>query len=405
VAVDRYGNIFVTAHKANHGDVVSPDPRSPTGARSQSWVWFSSDGQRFSDLPGSTPLAEQNYEWGDEGDLAVDDASNVYFADQSIVEASFTRWHATGRGRIGLVSTRPVIPDAEPLNDRPWVTAHGDGAVLYLANEGDNSSYELGQGTNQGANGPGRYTVFRSTDHGASFDPFGYTLANSGSCKPVADHRPGSQTFYVLCTNDDHTLLAFVTPDNGQSFDVHPVTGYNPHDPWSTWPSAAVARDGSVYALYVDDDTRQDCTLNFCGPVPSRSHLLLLRSRDRGVHWQRREIPTPAHSGLVHYSALDVAPDGTVGLAFYYQPTPTAPWTLWAATGSWDHGFAESQATAAPVAPAECSPALLNLVFDCGAQGDFFEVAYGPDGRLNVAWTVDSDGSGLQPDVWFARQR
>jgi hypothetical protein len=38
IALDKYGNIFVTAHKQNHCDAVADDPSAPIGVRAQSWM-------------------------------------------------------------------------------------------------------------------------------------------------------------------------------------------------------------------------------------------------------------------------------------------------------------------------------------------------------------------------------
>ena len=54
IAIDGFGNIFVTAHKQNHCDAVALDPSAPAGVRAASWLWISSDGVNFSDLPGLT---------------------------------------------------------------------------------------------------------------------------------------------------------------------------------------------------------------------------------------------------------------------------------------------------------------------------------------------------------------
>src|SRR3954465_15379691 len=77
ITVDRFNNIVVTAHKQNHTLVASPDSRAVTGVRSQSWLWTSKDGKTFTDMPGLTPLQEQNAEFGDEGDLAHDETGHI----------------------------------------------------------------------------------------------------------------------------------------------------------------------------------------------------------------------------------------------------------------------------------------------------------------------------------------
>src|SRR5438445_5061370 len=92
IALDKFGNIFVTAHKQNHCDAVALDPSAPAGVRAASWLWISSDGVNFSDLPGLTAVALDQVDFGDEGDIALDDAMHVYFVDTKLKEDSATRW-------------------------------------------------------------------------------------------------------------------------------------------------------------------------------------------------------------------------------------------------------------------------------------------------------------------------
>src|SRR5207247_2315240 len=47
IAIDGFGNIFVTAHKQNHCLALAPDPMAPAGVRAQSWLWTSTDGVNF----------------------------------------------------------------------------------------------------------------------------------------------------------------------------------------------------------------------------------------------------------------------------------------------------------------------------------------------------------------------
>src|SRR5437764_9514232 len=140
--VDGYGNIFATAHKENWQLALAPDANSPTYTRSMSWVWASSDGgQTFADLPGLSVLSAEQHDVGDEGDMAVDDANHLYFVDTNVTDVTFTRWSIFGLGRYSLDTHRPLLPAGEPVDDRPWVTAHGDGHVFYFGNEGDKDTY------------------------------------------------------------------------------------------------------------------------------------------------------------------------------------------------------------------------------------------------------------------------
>src|SRR3954465_5497271 len=166
ITVDRFNNIVVTAHKQNHTLVVSPDSRGALPVRSQSWLWTSKDGKTFTDMPGLTPLGEQNMEFGDEGDVAYDETGHIYFVDPNVRDDSFSRYKATGNGKLALETTRPAGPFGEPVDDRPWIAAHGDGVVMSAGKEGDKQSSPAG-GTGDGdAYGPGRYTIYMSYDHG-----------------------------------------------------------------------------------------------------------------------------------------------------------------------------------------------------------------------------------------------
>src|ERR671931_143596 len=73
IAIDKFGNIFVTAHKQNHCLALAPDPMAPAGVRAQSWLWTSSDGVNFSEMPGlaNLPADPDTFDDGHEGDIAL----------------------------------------------------------------------------------------------------------------------------------------------------------------------------------------------------------------------------------------------------------------------------------------------------------------------------------------------
>src|SRR5436190_14438710 len=287
IALDKFGNIFVTAHKQNHCDAVAADPSAPDGVRAQSWLWTSTDGVHFVDMPGllNFPAAADQLDVGDEGDIALDDANHFYFVDTKVVDDSFTRWTVNGLGTSNMTQDihRPVIPSLMPIDDRPWVTAHGATTVMYAGNEGDKDSYDVGSAAN-GCTGPvtppapgqpatgGRYTVFMSHDAGATFDPVGCTLPDSGWFRPAADHTAGSPYLYMFCTNDSGaddninsegtpgytvgTLWSYVSADNGATWKRFKVDNYNSNFASSsgdiTWPAIKVASNGYVYALFAN---------------------------------------------------------------------------------------------------------------------------------------------------------
>jgi hypothetical protein len=417
VTVDRFNNVYVTAHKQNHSLVVSPDSRATAGLRSQSWLWTSKDGKTFTDMNGLTPLQEQNAEFGDEGEVAHDDTGHVYFVDTNVADNSFSRYNATGNGKVALETTRPVGPFGEPVDDRPWITAHGDGVVMYIGNQGDKVSYPVGTRGDGDAYGPGRYTVYMSYDHGTTFDPLGITLNDSGWCRPAADHRKGSKDLYVLCTNDGGandvqqnagdpgfekgTLWAYSSHDNGKTWARSRMGSYDARDKISTYPSVTVGKDGTLYALYNHSVSKP--AVEFGGvPVPQSgddpvsSRLWLYTSKDKGRSWSGRDV-TP-NKGIIRYSWVDVASDGTLAIAYYYRPSTRDDWYVWAATAKPGKPFAASRVSTKKI-----------VSKDFGSpMGDFFEIAFGPDNKLNVVWTVTNEdllAEGLNTDIYYARQR
>jgi len=427
IALDKYGNIFVTAHKQNHCDAVALDPSAPIGVRAQSWMWTSTDGVNWNDMPGLKNLLADpaQLDVGDEGDIALDDANHFYFVDTKVVDDSFTRWtvNGPGTGRMTQDIHRPVIPSLMPIDDRPWVTAHGATTVMYTGNEGDKDSYNVGSTAN-GCTGPvtppapgapatgGRYTVFMSHDAGGSFDPVGCTLPDSGWCRPAADHSNGSPYLYMFCTNDSGaddninsegtpgytvgTLWSYVSADNGASWKRYKVDSYNSNFASSsgdiTWPAVTVAKNGYVYALFANPVS--------VNQVKTGTTLNLYRSTDHGAHWTKQDV-TPANAGLIRYSWMSVAGDGhTIGVGYFTHQTVNGNWHVFAGTSS-SFGTAVSYSLVDPV---EVAPA------GDFAFGDFFEVGFDNVGRLNVVYTRctdlipgDDTTDCLNSDIYFAR--
>lgn len=435
MAIDKYGNIYVTAHKQNHCLAVADDPGSPVGVRSQSWLWTSKNGVTWKNMPGLANLTvpADQLDFGDEGDIALDDAHHphFYFVDTKVIDNSFTRWTVTGSGREDMTQDihRAAVPTAETVDDRPWVTAHGSSTVLYAGNQGDKDTYNAGD-TTKGCTGSaitppqpgqkqspqgGRYTVFMSYDAGATFDPVGCTLPDSGWCRPAADHAPGSQFLYMFCTNDagaddevnnpgeagftNGTLFTYVSADNGHSWKRYKVDNYNANLPSGsntngdiTWSQIVVGKDGSVYALFNNPTSNSS-------QVKTGSQLFLYHSVDHGKTWVRQNV-TPANPGLIRYTWLDVARDGKIGVGYESHPNINGNWHVYAGISS---GFGH------PVTYSTVDP------FEVGPQGDFlfgdfFEVAFDNQGRLAVVYTrcinlVDGDPTTdcLNSDIYFAR--
>lgn len=381
--VDKYGNAFATAHKENFELAVAPDPNSPDGTRSTSWMWWSQDnGQTWPNAPGLTQYSVNYHLPGDEGDLAQDDAGHVYFVDTYLADITLTRWTSGGLGKLTYDFSRPIAPSPE-ADDRPWITAHGDGHIFYFSNDGS-----------QAADG-GRYTVHASYDGGVTFDVVGVTLPNSGWCRPATDHRAGVHNVYAFCTNDGGKLYSYVSTDDGKSFQRYQVGTYNDADGTQSYPLVDVAPDGTVWAIYVDSDNLDS------GGTPITNRIYLFRSSDQGKTYTKQEI-TPVR-GRYQYAWLAISPDGKkLGMAIYYRPNADFAWniaaTTWSAGGKIDPRTFVNVDPDHPVSAQEKAE----------PPGDYLGSYFFPDGKLGIVWTRSvlwTDAATLERDIIFARQR
>jgi len=405
--VDRFNNLFATAHKENWQLVLAPDVNSPTYTRSMSWAWLSVNrGQNWGNIPGLTALSIEQHEFGDEGDMALDDADHLYYVDTNVADDTFTRWKSNGLGNITLETTRPLVPAAQFVDDRPWITAHGDGHVFYFGNEGDKVTYPLGT---QGIGcGPGRYTVYPSTDGGNTFNPLGCTLPDSGWCRPASDHRAGMHLVYAVCGNDGGsddvfspinpkgTLYSYVSTDDSKSWKRYVVGSYKALDSTFSWPSVVVAPDGTLWAVYVDAH-QLECSTDETGATtcnPDSNRIMLYQSADQGKTWKGKDITW--RPGRYRYAWLSVNGDGSkLGIGVYYRPDNSQPWRVYGAIFKpWQRLQLTSLDEQNPVAPATAE-----------APGDYMGSYFLTDGTLGVIWTrrVLSLGTTLERDIYFAR--
>jgi hypothetical protein len=406
---DHYGNLFGTAHKENWQLVLSPDLNSPTYTRSMSWDWMSSDGgNTWVDLQGLTPLSIEQHEFGDEGDMALDDSNHLYFVDTNVIDDTFTRWAINGLGSVTLETARPLIPTAQFVDDRPWIIAHGNGHVFYFGNEGDKTTYPLGT---QGIGcGPGRYTVYPSLDGGNTFNSLGCTLPDSGWCRPATDHRAGMHLVYAVCGNDGGsddlispmnplgTLYSYMSPDDGATWTRHVVGTYQALDSTTSWPSVMVGPDGTIWALFVDAH-HLECSTDPTGATtcdPDSNRLMLYQSTDQGVTWKGKDItPLP---GRYRYAWLALTNDGKkLGVGLYYTAdSTTLPWKVYGAIfNPWQKPQLVSLDDTHPVAPAGTEP-----------PGDYMGSYFLPNSTLGVIWTrreLSVPGASVERSIYFSR--
>ncbi len=400
--VDRHGNIFVTARKERSQLVLAPDERSPTMSRSMSYLWVSSDGGRsFGNVPG-LPLDAENHEWGYEGDFALDDAGHLYFVDQTYADSTISRWTVSGLGEFAMDFHRPFLPTGQPIEDRPWLAAHGDGKVFYTVNAGDPTLNQLGRDGGD-AYGPGRFSIYHSTNGAQTFDVVGRSLRGSGGCRPAADKRPGSRLVYVVCTNDGGaespietpqgrgTLWAYVSEDDGETYSRYRIGDYNADAETYDWPLAAVGPDGDVWVLYndADDVRREGDTFQIL-----TNRLMLYRSSDHGRTWARQDI-TP-RTGRYRWGWLDVSSRGELGLGIHHRENENQPWQVYASVFT--------PGSLPVLTPVDSRPV------DADASrpeppAEFVGLGFAPDNTLAVAWTrIETSAANLRfLRVYFTR--
>ena len=387
IVVDRFGNIYVTAHKQRQINAIAPDSQTSNGVRMASFLWTSSDGKHFHDV---TPDQSYTMNFGDEGEITLDGADHLYMVDTNVVDVTFARWKLDGRGHQTMQDARPAVGTGQLVDDRPWIAANTRGDVLYTGNNGVATTYPIGSNGAGNGTGAGRYTVYMSHDFGQTFDAQGITLRDSGWCYPAADPRPGSRIFYVACidsSNPDEvysqSVYLYASPDAGHTWTRRLLGHYEA----PTWPSIHVARDGSVHVLIGDDRTVQ-------GHTAGTLHLFNLASMTAPI----RDMWLPAVGTDIPFAWVAVAPNGDIGATYYAQKNASSPWFVYADVLHRDGSISTGRISDVPLASASGFP-----------KGDFFEDTFGPDNKLYVAFTALNDDpeaqAGLGTDVYFARQR
>jgi len=405
LVVDSKGYMYYTAHK-NLDDKATWDYLA-------SWFFVGSpDGKTWASP--SEPFPRGNI-WktyvGDEGDLAVDANDRVYYVDTYLLDNHLHVFDSPG---VWQYSVR--IQKTTGLDDRPWIAAQGDGICHYLGNNGAT------------VNG-GRYWYYRSTDGGRIWSPA--TVIPGNGWAHIDAETKGAHT-YVIDESDvgvPADILIYSSQDSGASWDFNNPTvvghRYGPGlgDGFPVWVSAGT--NGAVWCLWTDADDA----------ISNGSRMFLGWSFDYGQNWNTSEI-TP-WKGLFEYPTIDVGDDGTIGVAFYAtRSLPVAQDTEWYLYGAMlrpESPFhpANTNFTARSEAmrqyrqyEADHSDDKANITglnstlffnftkgeekpvytgTDLHALHDFFEVAVGPDGYLDVAYQHYVGPTNGASEMYFVR--
>jgi len=382
IAVDSTGILYMTAHKELNRPETWPYPAS--------WMLMSRDGGKSWGSLASPAQVHEKYV-GDEGDIAIDGRDWVYFIDTYLGDNHLHAWSNHGQNWEYSIEQHSTAAD-----DRPWLAAQGEGVLHYLGNNGNE------------VNG-GRYWYYRSTDGGLTWTTGLPVLGNGWAT--IEAERGGAYAYIV--TEEDASqgdLKVMVSDDQGATWGPQEVVAKR--GAGLRYPVVDVDDAGNVYVLYGEEGTN------------GTTEVHLSVSTDHGKTWKTQDI-TP-FKGYLDYPWVNAGPAGVVGVAFYATKdlplSASSKWFLYgglAVGADGNASFTTAGRTFEPTVDASGFPVFDFSIGDptpayVGANRealhDFFEVAVGPDGALNVAYMhspvyVESGGEATQTNrlLYFAR--
>jgi hypothetical protein len=353
LAADSTGALYYTAHKDQSDRSSYPYKAS--------WFMVSTDnGETWASPTQPFPLgAKWQYYVGDEGDIAVDSRDYVYFVDTFLLDNHLHVW-----ADQGVWQYSEHIQKTVGLDDRPWITAQGNGILHYLGNNGNE------------VNG-GRYWYYRSANGGRTWTT-GDPVPGNGWAELDAE-RNGDHVYVVdeseIDTEAD--IRVWISDDQGLSWDwANPVIIGHRNGTGSAYPLITTGDNGIVFALWNDITDGE----------ANGTHIFVAKSTDYGATWNSSEItPFKMYS---YYQSITVDSTGTLGVAFYGTPdvpvNANSTWWLYGAmlrnaditnfTGNTTFNFTKA------------SPDNVFVGARVDALGDLFESAITPDGAYNIAY-------------------
>lgn len=378
---------------------AAPTARPNSGDRLASFLWYSHDqGQTWHDF--SSDAGQHGRMPGFEGDIAVDAEGRTYFVDIYLADTALHRWSPGPTWDW----SRPAMGTTIPVDDRPWLAAHGDGVVYYLVNGG--APVPGVENLLDGSVNAGSKWLYVSRDAGETWT-LGHALGQDDWCQLAASPADDA-TSMVVCqvgspSNGQTTVR--ISRDRGQTFPDANAFELE-HGPVFMVPGAAFDRDGTPYVAWLDDYVVnvgfQD--EEWQGDQPGRVEYAV---QGADGAWTRHDVtPFPARFGAMHASAGSA---GVLALVFYatddLTPGPDSKW----------YAYAMMSHNASSANPAWSAARIMQEPAVIGDRPpvDFFQGAVGTDDVLNVVvqkdrdLDVERDGAvtnGPPADVYFVRQ-
>ena len=398
LVADSKGYMYYTAHK-NLDDKGTWDYLA-------SWFFVGSpDGKSWKspDQPAVRGQMWKTYT-GDEGDIAIDANDRVYFVDTYLIDNHLHVWDSPGVWQYSL-----RVQKTTGLDDRPWIAAQGNNICHYLGN----NAVEV--------NG-GRYWYYRSTTGGRVWS--GATSVPGNGWAHIDAETKGTNC-YIISEGDvgvPADILVYKSSDSGANWNFNDpaVVGFR-DGPGSI---NGIAANGENVWVSAGGSGAVWCLWSLTYGVESHNRLFVGYSLDNGENWNSSEI-TP-WDGYFLYPTMDVGEDGSVAVAFYATDSSTTGGAPVTDQSEW-HLYAGMLKPDSPYHPANpafvnasktmqnyliyeanhtknatnATAAMNNTVFFNFTKGDpkpcstgtnlhdlhdFFEIAIGPDGYLNVAY-------------------
>jgi hypothetical protein len=349
IAIDSTGAMYITAHK--NLDIKTTWPYLA------SWFMMSTDqGSSWYAPTDPFPLgAKWKGYLGDEGDIAIDGRDYVYFIDTILVDNHLHVWADQGQWQYSQHFQKTT-----GLDDRPWISAQGDGVLHYLGN-------------NAGEVNGGRIWYYRSTDGGRIFTT-GDPIPGNGWAQLDAE-RDGQHAYIISesVPDVDADILVYVSDDQGATWDWNnPVVAGHRDGPGREFPWIAAGQDGRVFALWNDA----------ADGVDNGTRIFLAVSDDYGATWNASEI-TP-FKGFIDYPTIAAGPNNSLAVAFYgTTDLPVSSESTWYLYGAMQ---TDVRAGNLSLNFSIASQEPLYQGSDLHALHDFFEVGVAPDMSLNIAF-------------------
>ena len=406
IAVDAEGNLYYTAHKdlrwsgpnggpggGGPGPFVCGFPW-PGGSQTSwdyyaSWFFVSQDGGETWGPPNDWGAADFGSQYpGDEGDIGVDANGRVYFVDTTLEDNWLHIWDDGGNAHANSQRLQSTTAD-----DRPWITAHGDGVVHYLGNNGVSVP---GIPLTDGTSGVGRYWYYRGTTVGDQV-VFDQGRVIEGGWAHIAAETDGPHVYIVQETNNGGGGVKVWVSDNwgedwAEPVTVGPLEGSHPEG----YPWIAAGENGTVMVTWQESPQGGKAA----------GTLYLSRSDDYGVTWEYWDV-TPREAVFL-YPTIDLGAENRLGFAYYAnegngthgEHTAGDRWYLYGAIADDLQVGEQLEFLKADPQPLHTSSEAEAAADDLHPLHDFFEAVIAPDGSLNIAyqynlgqhpWEVDEE--------------